>query len=170
MPRERAYGLPHRERKAELMAALPPGACCPGCNEPFERGKIDLHHSDPENKRRGLPGDTLLCQRCNRATYTGWAAGKKPAEPAEPAEPATVPMTAACLHSVAWRAESRYGDTVRCGSCHGFTPSNARQWPDPAEPPRTVAVLRRVAGKRSGSGWRARRGERSIPCGYPLYP
>jgi hypothetical protein len=141
VPRERAYGREHRERKAALLAALPLGARCPGCNEPFQPGKIDLHHSDPAAKAAGLPGDTLLCQRCNRATYTGWAARFAP-EP-EPAEPATVPLTASCKHSNAWRVESRFSDTTRCGSCGGYTPGNSRTWgyaAGPAAEPEVAGV------------------------------
>jgi hypothetical protein len=65
-----AYGTEHRRIRKALMAQLRRrgSAPCPICTEPMIPGlqQLDLHHSTPERKHRGLPGDVLAHTDCNR--------------------------------------------------------------------------------------------------------
>ena len=83
------------------MGITPDGAPCPECGAAMlpqsEPWTIDLGHTDPEDKRRGLPGDRLEHSSCNRRTMTGWAAGKQ--APKQRVELDEVPPVPACKHA-----------------------------------------------------------------------
>jgi hypothetical protein len=86
--------------------------------------KLDLSHESSDHKRAGLPGSYLQHAACNRHNETSWGGAKQAPE----GEPATVPLGLRCRHPEEWMLATRYPDSVRCSSCNGWNPSNARRW------------------------------------------
>jgi hypothetical protein len=79
-----AYGPAHQRARIAAIRALKNEhlltgrwPLCPRCGltmapDPLLRGEgLDLGHSDPERKRRGLPGDRLEHSACNRSFGDG---------------------------------------------------------------------------------------------------
>jgi hypothetical protein len=66
----RAYGTQHQQRRAQLLP-LALGQPCARCLEVMLPSQsLDLDHSDPEDKKRGLPGDRITHSACNRGGRT----------------------------------------------------------------------------------------------------
>jgi len=70
----------HQQRRAALIAQLERvgAALCPICGGIIVPGMfVDLHHTNPADKRAGLPGNVLAHRRCNRGLGDGKKAGRK---------------------------------------------------------------------------------------------
>lgn len=66
----RAYGAEHQQQRAKLLPSAY-GTLCARCLKVMLLGQdLDLDHSDPELKRRGLPGDRIAHAACNRGGRT----------------------------------------------------------------------------------------------------
>jgi hypothetical protein len=62
------YGTPHRRRRKLLLAELAAAGTwpCPICGRPMYFGqRLHLHHTNPDAKLAGLPGDALAHALCN---------------------------------------------------------------------------------------------------------
>lgn len=76
----RAYRKQHERTRAKLLP-LAIGKPCPLCGVPMQMGMawpLDLDHSDPAMKQLGLPGDRIVCAKCNRSRGDG---SRTPAAP-----------------------------------------------------------------------------------------
>jgi hypothetical protein len=67
----RAYRGAHQRTRAKLLPAAI-GTPCPICGLTMHAWMaLDLDHSNPEDKQRGLPGDRIVCAKCNRSRGGG---------------------------------------------------------------------------------------------------
>lgn len=133
MPSEPAYGVVHQRVREYLLRVTPPGTPCPLCDEPMwpEAEPIDLHHSDPELKKLGMPGDALAHRKCNRATrrkeMPPEVAAKRERQRAKDASTLTeVAPRPRCQHSMPLLRERRYGDGCQCSNPKGHHDELAR--------------------------------------------
>jgi hypothetical protein len=95
-----AYRRRHVERRNALLAylAMHPGELkCAIGGETLTTGMaLDLHHSNPEDKKKGLPGEQLACRTHNRGQRS--VPPQVRARQQQETAPGKIPRTPDCPH------------------------------------------------------------------------